>query len=286
MSNEENANWVRQAPAAAVHDHSIIRPHISFSPMIRGFRLAAATGLHKGDRPYQQDQVLVLPHPRTAGCMLAVVADGMGGRSGGRKASDQVMMTARQLFARYRPEHDEPGNMLRGLLDEAHTVIKLTALSSEQEPHSTVAAFLMNPHGACAWIHAGDSRIYHFQRGRVIKRTRDHSYVQVLIDRGEITEQEANIHPQGNILLGCLGMTATPPPIETHFIPQLQPGDVLMACSDGLWHYFTPEEMGAVLSEHAPREAVEMLVDEARRRARGTGDNLSLAVLKLEPLPE
>ena len=218
--------------------------------------------------------------------MLAVVADGMGGRSGGRKASDQVMMTARQLFARYRPEHDEPGNTLRRLLDEAHTVIKLTALSSEQEPHSTVAAFLMNPHGDCAWIHAGDSRIYHFHRGRVIKRTRDHSYVQVLIDRGEITEQEANIHPQGNILLGCLGMTAMPPPIETHFIPQLQPGDVLMTCTDGLWHYFTPEEMGAVLSEHAPRDAVEMLVNEARHRARGTGDNLSLAVLKLEPLPK
>ena len=210
----------------------------------------------------------------------------MGGRSGGRKASDQVMMTARQLFARYRPEHDEPGNILRRLLDDAHTVIKLTALSSEQEPHSTVAAFLMNPHGDCAWIHAGDSRIYHFQRGRLIKRTRDHSYVQVLIDRGEITEHEANIHPQGNILLGCLGMTATPTPIETHFIPQLQPGDVLMACSDGLWHYFTPEEMGAVLSEHSPREAVELLVNEARKRARGTGNNLSLAVLKLEPLPK
>jgi len=228
----------------------------------------------------------MLTHARTPGCVLGVVADGMGGRSGGRKASDQVMMTARQLFARYRPEHDEPGNILRRLLDDAHTVIKLTALSSEQEPHSTVAAFLMNPHGDCAWIHAGDSRIYHFQRGRLIKRTRDHSYVQVLIDRGEITEQEANIHPQGNILLGCLGMTATPPPIEAHFIPQLQPGDVLMACSDGLWHYFTPEEMGAVLSEHSPREAVEMLVNEARKRARGTGDNLSLAVLKLEPLPK
>ena len=254
--------------------------------MIRGFRLAAATGLHKGDRPYQQDQVLMLTHARIPGCVLAVVADGMGGRSGGRKASDQVMMTARQLFARYRPEHDEPGNILRRLLDDAHTVIKLTALSSEQEPHSTVAAFLMNPHGDCAWIHAGDSRIYHFQRGRLIKRTRDHSYVQVLIDRGEITEQEANIHPQGNILLGCLGMTATPPPIETHFIPQLQPGDVLMACSDGLWHYFTPEELGAVLSEHSPRDAVELLVNEARKRARGTGDNLSLAVLKLEPLPK
>lgn len=253
--------------------------------MNRGFRLAAATGLHKGDRPYQQDQVLLMAHPRIAGCVLGVVADGMGGRSGGRKASDQVLMSARQLFTRYAPERDEPVGMLRQLLDDAHTVIKLTALSSEQEPHSTLAAFLMKPQGECAWIHAGDSRIYHFHDGRLLQRTRDHSYVQTLVDQGELTEEEANVHPQSNILLGCLGMTATPPPVATQVLPPLQCGDVLLACSDGLWHYFTPEELGTVLAETSPREATELLVSEARRRARGTGDNLSLAVLKLDRLP-
>ncbi|RZI69382.1 PP2C family protein-serine/threonine phosphatase [Variovorax guangxiensis] len=253
--------------------------------MTPGFRLTAATGLHKGDRPYQQDQVLVLSHPRALGCVLGVIADGMGGRSGGRKASDQVLMTARQLFARYRPEHDDASALLKQLLDEAHTVIKLTALSSEQEPHSTLAAFLVNPKGDCTWIHAGDSRLYHFHRGQLVQRTRDHSYVQVLIDRGELTEDQANVHPQGNILLGCLGMTSTPPPVETHFIAQLEPGDLLLACSDGLWHYFSAEEMGAVLATQTPRIAVEMLLAEARRRARGTGDNVSLVVLKVEPLP-
>jgi len=255
------------------------------APMTRGFRLAAATGLHKGDRPYPQDQVLIMNHPRTPGCVLGVVADGMGGRSGGRKASDQVLMTARQLFARYKPGRDEPVGVLRQLLEDANTVIKLTALSSEQEPHSTLAAFLMNPEGDCAWIHAGDSRIYHFRHGRLVKRTKDHSYVQVLVDRGEISEAEANIHPQGNILLGCLGMKSTPPPVDIHLVPRLDPDDLVMACSDGLWHYFTPEEMGAVLAEQSPRSAVELLVSEARRRARGTGDNISIAVVKLEPLP-
>lgn len=213
--------------------------------MTQGFRLVAATGLHKGDRPYQQDQVLLIAHPRTPGCVLAVVADGMGGRSGGRKASDQVLMTARQLFARYNPVRDQAEALLRQLLEDAHTVIKLTAVSSEQEPHSTLAAFLMNPNGDCAWIHAGDSRIYHFRDGRLIKRTRDHSYVQTLIDRGEITEAEANVHPQGNILLGCLGMRSTPPPIAPDHVPRMQPGDLLMACSDGLWHYFTPRSSRA-----------------------------------------
>ncbi len=253
--------------------------------MTRSFRLAAATGLHQGDRPYQQDQVQIMTHPRVSGCVLGVVADGMGGRSGGRKASDQVLMTARQLFARYKPGRDEPVGVLRQMLDDSHTVIKLTAVSSEQEPHSTLAAFLMNPEGDCAWVHAGDSRIYHFHKGRLIKRTKDHSYVQVLVDRGEINEEEANLHPQSNILLGCLGMKSTPPPVDIHLIPRMMTGDVLMACSDGLWHYFTPEEMGALLADQSPRAAVELLVAEARRRARGTGDNISIVVLKLEPLP-
>jgi serine/threonine protein phosphatase PrpC len=81
-------------------------------------------------------------------------------------------------------------------------------------------------------------------------------------------------------------MTTTPPPVDIHFIPQLRAGDVLMACSDGLWHYFSPEEMGEVLATQPPRIAVGILVDEARRRARGTGDNLSLVVLKVESLPK
>lgn len=227
----------------------------------------------------------MMNHPRKAGCMLGVVADGMGGRSGGRNASDQVLMTARQLFTRYKPGHDEPVDVLRQLLDDANTVIKLTALSSEQEPHSTLAAFLVDPEGHCAWIHAGDSRIYHFHRGRLVKRTKDHSYVQVLVDRGEISEDEANIHPQSHILLGCLGMKSTAPPAEVHVVHDLKPGDLVMACSDGLWHYFTPEELGAVLEEQPPRAAVELLVSEARRRARGTGDNISLAVVKIDTLP-
>ena len=159
--------------------------------MLKGYRLTASTGIHKGDREYQQDQVALLNHPRINGCILAIVADGMGGRSGGRKASDQVMMTTRQLFERYSPETDDAAAMLMQLVKEAHIVIKLTAVSSEEEPHSTVAAFLINPGGDCHWIHAGDSRVYHYHGAKYVKRTMDHSYVQTLVNRGEITEEEA-----------------------------------------------------------------------------------------------
>lgn len=253
--------------------------------MAKAFRLIASTGIHKGDRDYQQDQVLLLAHPRFNGCVLAVLADGMGGRSGGRKASDQVMMTARQLFDRYSPDSDDPVAMLANLVQEAHIVIRLTAITAEQEPHSTIAVFLINPRGDCHWVHAGDSRIYQFRAGLLVKRTSDHSYVQALVDRGEITEAEANAHPHSNILVGCLG-TESDPPITTHFIPQLQPGDIILACSDGVWHYFSPSELASVVESLSPREATEFLIDKARMRARGGGDNLSLVIVKVEALPD
>ena len=253
--------------------------------MSKAFRLTASTGIHKGDREYQQDQVALLAHQRYNGCVLGVLADGMGGRSGGRKASDQVMMTARQLFERYSPDHDDAATVLKNMVQEAHIVIRLTAISAEQEPHSTIAAFLINPRGDCHWVHSGDSRIYHFRNGAMVQRTLDHSYVQALVDRGEITEAEANNHPHSNILVGCLGAESDPP-IATHLISQLQPGDVLMACSDGVWHYFSPAELASVVESLTPREATEFLIDKARGRARGGGDNLSLVIVKIEVLEE
>lgn len=251
--------------------------------MSKGYRISASTGIHKGDRDYQQDQVNLFTHERVPGCVLGIVADGMGGRSGGRKASDQVMLTAKQLFERYSPTTDDTPSMLKQIVEEAHIVIRLTAISAEQEPHSTLAAFVINPGGDCHWVHTGDSRIYHYRGSKLVHKTVDHSYVQTLVDKGEITEEEANVHPQSNILMGCLG-TEEPPPITQHFIPQLGPEDVLLACSDGVWHYFSPSEMGSALSMLSPREATEFLIQKARSRARGGGDNLSLVVVKLEPL--
>ncbi len=248
-----------------------------------GYRLTASTGIHRGDREYQQDQVALIQHPRSNGCILAVVADGMGGRSGGRKASDQVMMTARQLFERYDPATEDAAAVLAQIIQEAHLVIKLTAMSAEQEPHSTLAAFIINPGGDCHWVHTGDSRIYHYHGNRFIKRTTDHSYVQALVDKGEITEAQAAVHPQSNILMGCLG-TESDPPVERHCINKLRAGDALMLCSDGVWHYFSNDEIGSVLSTLSAREATEFLIEKARNRARGGGDNLSIVVVKLEPL--
>lgn len=248
-----------------------------------GYRLVATTGIHRGDRAYQQDQVRIMPHPRVAGCVLGIVADGMGGKSGGRKAADQVILTAEQIFERFAPNKDNPAQLLEQLLSESHLMIKLTAISSEEEPHSTLAAFLIMPDRSCEIVHAGDSRVYHFRGPEMVGRTVDHSFVQRLINEGQITEEEANTHPQSNLLTGCLG-TQQDPPLTLGHIDELAIGDSLIACSDGLWHYYTPKEMGAIVHTLPPREAGEMLISKARHRARGGGDNLSLALVRIEAI--
>jgi PPM family protein phosphatase len=249
----------------------------------QSFRISAATGLHRGDRAYQQDQVEIIKHPKVTGAVMAVCADGMGGKSGGRKAADQVMLTAHQVFERYEPQRDVAGDMLSQVVQEAHLMIKLTAITAEEEPHSTVAAFCVDPSMACDVVHAGDSRVYHFRGPKLLQRTIDHSFVQRLIDEGKLTEEAANSHPQANLLTGCLG-THSEPPVTLWHIDKLEFGDSVIACSDGLWHYFSDKEMGSIVHALPPREAGEMLINKARQRARGSGDNLSLALVRVDAL--
>ncbi len=249
----------------------------------QSFRFTAATGLHRGDRAYQQDQVEIIGHPRSEGALMGVIADGMGGKSGGRKAADQVLLTARQIFERYVPGIDDTAEMLKQVVLESHLMIKLTAITAEEEPHSTVAAFCITPDLGCDVVHAGDSRVYHFRGAEMMRRTIDHSFVQRLIDEGKITEEAANTHPQSNLLTGCLG-THADPPVTLWRVERLELGDTLLTCSDGLWHYFTPKEIGAIVHALPPREASEMLIGKARQRARGGGDNLSLAMARVDAL--
>ena len=107
------------------------------------YRLTAATGLHKGDRAYQQDQVEILMHARVKGCALAIVADGMGGKSGGRKAADQVLLTGRQVFERYVPQQDDP----QELLQQPSAVIVEVGNACHVDPHGPDRALRRNRRG-------------------------------------------------------------------------------------------------------------------------------------------
>ena len=89
--------------------------------------------------------------------------------------------------------------------------------------------------GVAYWAHIGDSRIYHVRRGRIAERTRDHSHVEFLIREGLINEQQAQAHPMRNFVECCVGGESLLPEMTITGRRQLEPGDVLLVCSDGLW---------------------------------------------------
>jgi PPM family protein phosphatase len=215
------------------------------------------------------------------GSALFVVADGMGGKTGGAMAAQQVMTTAKGLFEEFAPTSESVVDLLRQVVTEAHTVIKLSALSSEKEPHSTIIAMVLQPNRA-DWAHVGDSRLYRFHEAELIERTIDHSYVEQLIAEGKIRPEEAQTHRLSNLLTSALG-TAKTPEISFGGTETLDVGEIFLLCSDGLWHYFSDAELGVVLNTAPPRVASERLIQLACERARGGGDNCTLAIVRLDP---
>jgi serine/threonine protein phosphatase PrpC len=243
----------------------------------------ACAAQHQGDRKEQQDRVAILPHAHRRGVALAVVADGMGGHAGGALAAEQVVHTAKTTLEHFSPEDESPRRMLENGMLEAHAMIKASRFMNEKEPHSTAAMLLLQP-GRATWGHCGDSRIYRFRDGAPVCRSVDHSYVEHLVAKGRIKPEEALTHPNRNILLTSLGGKEDPK-FDFGEAADLVGGDSFVLCSDGLWAYFDDAEMGAIVAGHSAREASELLIDQARARAAGSGDNLSLVIIKLNGSP-
>lgn len=248
----------------------------------------ACSAQHLGDREEQQDRVAIHAHPRARGVLLAALADGMGGHTGGALAAEQVLHSARLGFGHANPGANNVADMLREAINDAHDGIKLTRYTSEQDPHSTACLLVLQP-GRADWAHCGDSRIYHFRDGRLMARTANHSYVGDLVRHGFLTAAQAEVHPNRNILTSCLG-DREPPRIEVGATAPLVAGDCFVLCSDGIWTYFSDEELGRTVRDFAPRRAAEALIDAARSRARGRGDNCALAIVRLaedvcDPVP-
>lgn len=239
----------------------------------------ACVAQHLGDRREQQDRVAILAHPRKAGIALAVVADGMGGHTGGALAAEQVVHTARSNLEHYAPGEESPMTLLENSMQESHTMIRASRFMNEMDPHSTAVMLLVQP-GKISWGHCGDSRLYRFRCGTMLERTKDHSYVEYLIDTGRITPEQALNHRNRNVLLSCLGGQEAPK-ITFGESVELSGGDAFVLCSDGLWAYFDDDEFARIVDEHSARDACELLIEKARRRANGAGDNLSLAIVKL-----
>jgi protein phosphatase len=208
---------------------------------------------------------------------IFVVADGMGGAQAGEVASK----AAAEAFDRDLPD-GPPEPVLRETIEAANRKIHQLARvdPSRAGMGTTITAAIVDPAGEEVGIgHVGDSRAYRFRAGRLERLTRDHSLVEEMRRKGQITDAQAEEHPQRSIITRALG----PEPevdVDVQTVPAA-PGDVFLLCSDGLTTMVDEERIAAVLAA-APtmREAVRTLVDEAN--AAGGRDNITALAFRLE----
>jgi PPM family protein phosphatase len=210
---------------------------------------------------------------------LAVVADGMGGYEGGQEASRLAVET---LIATYRDfANGDPQAALNEALQSAHQRIREHGIAHpELRGMGTTCTAVAIIQDALYYVHVGDTRLYLIRDEQIHRVTRDHSYVSRLVEAGMISEEEAETHPQRNILTAALG---TNPDLIMDMSEQpepLRPDDVLLICSDGLWGQVRDNEiLESVVESRSVEKAAKTLIELARER--GGPDNITVAILRL-----
>lgn len=197
-----------------------------------------------GDRQDNQDRAAIVVAGDAA---IMLVFDGMGGHSDGALAAEVGMKVVQDLFTSASLPIFDPQGFLYMALAKAHDeVVKIGMdVAVDFRPRATCAVCLVQENGTW-WAHIGDSRIYQLRDGRLITRSRDHSHVEVLIQEGAITEEEALDHPMRNFVECCIGGDAPVPEMSITRKKELETGDVLLACSDGLWSGMNDDELAEV----------------------------------------
>lgn len=197
-----------------------------------------------GDRQDNQDRAAVVVAEDAA---MLLVFDGMGGHSDGARAAETALRVVQEIFMATKLPVLDPQGFLYMALARAHDeVVGLgNDLAVDFRPRATCAICLVQESGSF-WAHIGDSRIYQVRDGKVLTRSRDHSHVEVLIQEGAITEEEALDHPMRNFVECCLGGDLPVPDMSITPKLNLLPGDVLLACSDGLWSGLSDSEMAEI----------------------------------------
>lgn len=200
------------------------------------------------------------------------VADGMGGHAAGDVASQMVVDRLAQLSA---------NGKLSSLLDAAEERLldanrKLLTLAMRQKERTigttVMALFARGEHAACLW--AGDSRLYRIRGRRIEQMMQDHAMIEDLITSGLITREEAADHPQANRITRAIG--AMPSLFLDIELFALQPGDIYLLCSDGLYKELSDEEIAKTLGNDV--HAVNRLIMFALER--GAHDNVTVVAVQ------
>jgi len=216
-----------------------------------------------------------------SGYQLFFVADGMGGHAGGDIASAMVSQKVAQIDTGY-PNSDAAASAMKAAMLEANRALGQTVKSHYELAGLGTTFSGMSVNGDEVTIaHIGDSRIYLCREGEMIQMTKDHTFVQRLVDLGRITEEEALVHPRRSVLMRVLGDVEDEPDIDT-FTVKTQPGDRWMLCSDGLCGYVPEGLISMILSGPiSTEEATDLLVSEALEY--GAPDNVTVVVVDVIP---
>ncbi|MGI4841969.1 MAG: PP2C family protein-serine/threonine phosphatase [Janthinobacterium lividum] len=226
---------------------------------------------HIGGRKVNQDR---MGYSFTRDALLLVLADGMGGHLHGEIAATIALQTLSMMFRmQAKPYVKKPERFLEEALHQAHWDILAYAERHKlpETPRTTVVACLVQ-HNCAVWAHCGDSRLYWVRRNQVLARTRDHSHLEYLIERGRALESERNTHPDRNKLYNCLG-AGQAPRIDISRQAVLEPGDTLLLCSDGLWGMLPETEIVHRLSTSTIVQAVPDMVAMAAAIGGARADN-------------
>lgn len=218
-------------------------------------------------RPHNEDSYLVQSP-------LFCVCDGMGGHAAGEVASSIAVET----IAKTAPQSADAAR-LAAAVEAANAAVIEAALNGLGKPGmgcTATCAYIENDTLAIA--HVGDSRAYLLHEGTLIRVTRDHSYVEELVDAGEITSDEARVHPNRSVITRALG--SDPAMYADHFTLHIEEGDRLILCSDGLSSMIPDSDIENIATQSSTAQiCVDNLVDAAL--AAGGHDNVTVVVVDL-----
>jgi serine/threonine protein phosphatase PrpC len=212
---------------------------------------------------------------------IFIVSDGMGGHAAGELASKAVVEVLPKILHQHLKEiqrFDDPEmtkRVLKMLSDLSAYVLQESRKYEHLSGMGATAVLALIQEAQALIAHLGDSRAYLFHQNKLTQLTTDHSLVQLLLDAGEITPEEAAIHPARSQITRYVGMKGEVIPAARMI--EFVPGDRLLLCTDGLNRMLTDAAITQILREHpTPKDACRALIDEAN--AAGGEDNITVIV--------
>jgi PPM family protein phosphatase len=234
------------------------------------------------------DQGLVRSANQDAYCIdslgrFFIVADGMGGHAGGEEASRIATHAIREFLEKNWSDELEPAALLKDALSKANqSIVQNQQVNPERADMGTTVVVVIFPKGRCPWCaHVGDSRLYLLRSEKLDQVTKDHTWVAQAVQAGILMPDQARLHPWRHVLAQCLGREDLTQ-VEVQPL-EIQTGDALLLCSDGLTEEVEDDVIETrLLTAASCDEAATLLVEEAK--ANGGQDNITVVIVGVDEI--